>query len=478
VVPSAAYKGGARTSHYWLAAGGFDTMYTLWNPEPDAQELLVTLKYGANGATYKLPLTLESHASAMIDIGELIWTRQLDQNGNILPADVAQGSLVVSSPANVPEDAIEVVVGMGIYNPTKATCGGGCTCCGGMVSLYVDPFSDVLWYGDTQQYIFGYTDNSGWQYDVSNRSTWTSNASQVIGVQTAGQGSPGLANAVGVGPAEISAYDPIAVPINVGWVCMSGMAPFCPMTQIGSSAPVTVAPKPTIIAVTPNVVMAGSTNVQVTITGSGFGTAAAVNLPAGAAVVDNTQKTADQKITLSVNVSADAAFGTSSITVTANGATSNDADFTLDGPIYMSVVSDTWDYCTGCSTTVRRKVAYQIMNASGASSNAIPVCEAPLITNGPACTPAVPPPSFTACTSPYTAAGGQFTDTWSLNSDAYAPVGCGFSIADTWGWSPNVTVMRNFATLSGYVHTNAVNVNGFVVPPTSGEMPVGTNIHP
>jgi hypothetical protein len=45
-----------------------------------------------------------------------------------------------------------------------------------------------------------------------------------------------------VGPAEISAYDPIAVPINVGWVCMSGMAPFCPMTQIGSSAPVTVAP--------------------------------------------------------------------------------------------------------------------------------------------------------------------------------------------------------------------------------------------
>ena len=325
VVPSAAYKGGARTSHYWLAAGGFDTMYTLWNPEPDAQELLVTLKYGANGATYKLPLTLESHASAMIDIGELIWTRQLDQNGNILPADVAQGSLVVSSPANVPEDAIDVVVGMGIYNPTKATCGGGCTCCGGMVSLYVDPFSDVLWYGDTQQYIFGYTDNSGWQYDVSNRSTWTSNASQVIGVQTAGQGSPGLANAVGVGPAEISAYDPIAVPINVGWVCMNGMAPFCPMTQISSSAPVTVAPE--IDSISPSTVGVGNPSVTIVLAGSGFGTSPQVNIEQ---IGTYTGSGNDTSTSVTFSTSGAGAFlGDHDVTVTVNGQTSDAVELTI-----------------------------------------------------------------------------------------------------------------------------------------------------
>ena len=46
VVPSAVYKGGARASHYWLADGGFDTMSTLWNPQPDAEDVLVTIKYG------------------------------------------------------------------------------------------------------------------------------------------------------------------------------------------------------------------------------------------------------------------------------------------------------------------------------------------------------------------------------------------------------------------------------------------------
>ena len=103
-------------SHYWLATGGFDTMYTLWNPEADAQELLVTLRYGASGQSYKLPVTLEGHASTMIDIGELIRTRQLDQDGNTLPSEAGQGSLMVGSPTGELEDAINVVMGMGIYH--------------------------------------------------------------------------------------------------------------------------------------------------------------------------------------------------------------------------------------------------------------------------------------------------------------------------------------------------------------------------
>ncbi len=134
VIPAVAYRGGPRVSHYWLADGAFDTMYSLWNPEPDAQELLVTLKYGANGDSYKLPLTLEAHASTMIDIGELIRTRQLDQQGKLLPPDVKQGSFVVSSPTERLEDAVNVVVGMGIYSPTKATCGSGWLTCSGMVN--------------------------------------------------------------------------------------------------------------------------------------------------------------------------------------------------------------------------------------------------------------------------------------------------------------------------------------------------------
>jgi hypothetical protein len=39
VPPERVYKGGARVSVYWLTAGGFDTMYTIWNPQPDAQDV-------------------------------------------------------------------------------------------------------------------------------------------------------------------------------------------------------------------------------------------------------------------------------------------------------------------------------------------------------------------------------------------------------------------------------------------------------
>jgi hypothetical protein len=191
--------------------------------------------------------------------------------------------------------------------------------------------------------------------------------------------SPGSAQYMGTNTTETPVYQP--------QFCSTTMCPEAEIGDCGGQA--TVTPPPVIEDVTPNVVMAGSSNVPVTITGSGFGTSATVNLPAGAAVVSGSQKTADGTITFRVNVSANATFGAGSITVTANGATSDGAGFTLDGPIYMTVVSDGWDYCKGCSTTVRRNVTYQIMNASGASSNAIPICEA--VTQTPStCTPAVP----------------------------------------------------------------------------------------
>jgi hypothetical protein len=139
VPPERVYKGGARVSVYWLTAGGFDTMYTIWNPQPDAQDVLVTLKYGTKGETYKLPLTLEPYASKMIDIGEMIRTRQLDQGGRILPADVTQGSVLVSSPANDLADAIAVVLSGGIYNPTKATCSPPCQVCQGFTNIECTP---------------------------------------------------------------------------------------------------------------------------------------------------------------------------------------------------------------------------------------------------------------------------------------------------------------------------------------------------
>jgi len=241
VIPAVAYRGGARVSPYWLAAGGFDTMYTVWNPEADAQELLLTLKYGSNGESYKLPLTLEAYASTMIDMGELIRTRQLDQNGSLLPPDAQQGSFVVGSPTELVGDAVNVVVGMGIYNPTKATCGSGTLYCNGMVTPpgpEVLPASVTLGVGGTQQFQLVYWDNSN--DEDNDTAVWGSTNSSVLSIGT----SSGLATATGVGEATVNAQtngqsNQVPVYAVINW---SGQQPTCPMTSISGGANVTVQP--------------------------------------------------------------------------------------------------------------------------------------------------------------------------------------------------------------------------------------------
>jgi len=141
VVPQAVAPSGSRTSVYWLTGGGFDTMYTVWNPTSEAQDLLATLHFGSVGEVYKLPLHLEPYASEMIDIGELIRTEQLDPDGKTIPLDAGHGSVVLSSAAGTPEDVINVAFTGGIYNPQKATCGSTCEVCSGMTNVQVNPSS-------------------------------------------------------------------------------------------------------------------------------------------------------------------------------------------------------------------------------------------------------------------------------------------------------------------------------------------------
>ncbi len=235
VPPEAVYKGGARGSAYWLAEGGFDTMYTLWNPEQDAQDFLLTLKYGANGETYRLPVTLEGHASAMIDIGELIRTRQLDQDGKVLPPDVKQGSLALSGPANDLEDAIDVVLTGGIYNPTKATCGWTCQFCAGWTATTFSPTTFSLPVGAQQSFTLGWVDNYNSTSDDTPWADWTSSDSSIVAMNS----GPGWAQGMAAGTATVTgSYHP--VPYYHGWCCSSGGYITCPTMGIFGNAAGTV----------------------------------------------------------------------------------------------------------------------------------------------------------------------------------------------------------------------------------------------
>ena len=243
VVPQAVSPSGSKTSIDWLVSGGFDTMYTVWNPGSEAQDLLATLHFGTAGDVYRLPLHLDPYASAMIDIGELVRTQQLDQDGKTLPQDVGQGSLVLGSAAGAPEDLINVVFAGGIYNPRKATCGQTCETCNGFTGLGLDPASASLAVGGQQQYRFSFSWFDGTQHDVTNWSNWTSSQPSIAHVQTSGQTDPGLTDGEDPGgPVFVITVYGTPIPDNAGQICTPvGYLPPCPVTpQIEEQAPVTV----------------------------------------------------------------------------------------------------------------------------------------------------------------------------------------------------------------------------------------------
>jgi hypothetical protein len=48
----------AKEAQYWKIGDGFNTMFTLWNPTQHAQRVPMTLFFGSNAASYRLPLSL------------------------------------------------------------------------------------------------------------------------------------------------------------------------------------------------------------------------------------------------------------------------------------------------------------------------------------------------------------------------------------------------------------------------------------
>jgi hypothetical protein len=230
-----ASQAGSLSSIYWLVSGGFDTMYTVWNPLATTQELLLTLNYGTAGETWRMPLELEPYASAMIDIGELVRTQQSDQDGNALPPDVQQGSLLLTGAANATDQPITAVLSGAIYNPQKATCGMTCETCNGLTNVGLSPGSTIVAVGGESQATFSYTWYTGAQYNITSSSNWSSGTPQVATVQG------GLSKGVSVGTAEIEALDPNAVPINPGQICSGGgTLPTCPSTYPQATQAATV----------------------------------------------------------------------------------------------------------------------------------------------------------------------------------------------------------------------------------------------
>jgi hypothetical protein len=124
--------------------------------------------------------------------------------------------------------------------------------------------------------------------------------------------------------------------------------------------------------------------------------------------------------------------------------------FNLIGPYEMTVVSDYWVYCKNCDTTVQRNTQYRVLNSDGSPAANIPIgeimgpftdydCSQPpsgsVINSCTLATGEITGSGVTRIKSAgmgATNGGGEFTDQWSLASDAYTPAGCGLSRVDQW----------------------------------------------
>ncbi|MGD0097884.1 MAG: hypothetical protein ABSB60_15450, partial [Terracidiphilus sp.] len=315
ILPEAIAPSGAKNSAYWDAQGGFDTMYTIWNPTDSPEDLIVLVRYGA-GAKYTLPIHLEEYASTMVDIGELIRTQQPDKDGNILSHDALQGSLLVSPAAGEPEDQMTAVISVGIYNARKGTCGMGCTSCYGVSQTQMSPSSFAILVDKSFGGNLVYLMCDGAAYPVASRSSWSSTKPSIASVQTAGQANPGLVTGVSAGSATISAY------YGPSQACIpqycSPPPQVCPQYLYGSSSPATVTPAPPqITLVTPSPLMIGQGGL-LSIVGSGFSNAGTVSGyitgPDYIALV-SPNVLSDSLITAGYAVPADAPQGTYTLTL-------------------------------------------------------------------------------------------------------------------------------------------------------------------
>jgi hypothetical protein len=243
----------------------------------------------------------------------------------------------------------------------------------------------------------------------------------------------------------------------------------------GTSNQLTFNLLPVITGIDPNPIMIGSNNVQLTIDGVGFGASPQVNLPQG--FTNQGIGSTNLRIVVTVNVGFNATIGNNIITVTANGQGSNRANLVVDGPNQLVVQNDVIGFCNGCSTTVERNTTYEVLNFSGVASTNIQLCETPNIT-GWSCNQQFPGVNAIVCgtTSFNLPANSQFTDQWTLASDSFTPAGCGDSLTDQWKWIASPNNFLELGSLNGFAHTNAISINGSVMPPQANAIPAGTVI--
>ena len=225
----------SKQSPYWSVKDGNDTMMALWNPTGNAEDVMMTVHYAGGSGQYHFPIHLAPHATANLDMLELIADQSPDADGNVIPRGVPEGSFVFHSAAGV-EKPVYLNANVGIFNVVKGTCYYGTIWCNGYTSLIISPGSTCV--GVTQ------TTNLASKGQYSDGTTpgvqasWTSSNSSVASLTN--NIDQGTVKGMGAGQATASASASL-----LAYGEYSGYNPSCqalqPYQNFGGGAPVTVA---------------------------------------------------------------------------------------------------------------------------------------------------------------------------------------------------------------------------------------------
>jgi hypothetical protein len=357
VMPRGVSESVAKNISYWNTGNGNDTMVTLWNPADEDQDLLYTLFF--SGGHYAYPIHLAARATRTFNTSEIIHNQIPDAEGNVVPTGVQEGSAKISG-SQAENEHILVAMDAGTYNVRKATCGGICTTCDGVVSSSVvaDPFNVA--FGANTQETFVEQYNTGGQYDVTGSSNWSSSNSSIATVNS------GLVSGVSVGSFSVYSFDSVQEPAYQ--VVCSDVGVDCPFSYVSLSGSAPGNVKPTISG--PNTVwyFKGSQPsgwaTSITLTSSG-GSSTTWTVTAGANKVSLSATSGSQTIITSSGAAFSSAVGDITITATANQQTSAPFSITSRTPndFQPGAVNTVCDNTYGFVTTINYTIRDQLMTA-------------------------------------------------------------------------------------------------------------------
>lgn len=223
VEPHGVGRSAGVSSVYWTYGRGFDTMYTLWNPLSIAQQAELLLVASDGRLLYSVPVRLAAGATMMVDLFDLYSSGKADAAGRVMPPGPTEGSALLTGPKNDTTERFTIALSGGVYNAASATCGPTCETCDGFTNVSMSPGDAPVEVTSTLQLDDFYTWDTGYQYNYTGSSGWSSSNSSVASVGS----NTGLVSGDSPGDYGVTASFG-ELPVYAGQICASPL-PGCPV---------------------------------------------------------------------------------------------------------------------------------------------------------------------------------------------------------------------------------------------------------